>query len=179
MIKKIDEDEPYLPDEEGGEGESGGSSQGGKSGVIEFRYRDILSGEIQDALPDTEINHLLVVHEGIHKERVDKQKIERKERDKIKKGLVSAQNYDSLGLRIGGSGSGGGSGSSPYKSHPLSDHAQFSGATDRKVTGVPSDSLSETNDKNKNDLLNELDLRNRLTLQAAPKFHPKPRGPYG
>ncbi len=119
------------------------------------------------------------MHEGIHKERVNNQKEKRKERDDIKNGRVKANNYDALGLRIGG-GAGGGSGStSPYKNHPLSNHAQFSGATDRKVTGVPSDSLSETNDKNKNE--NELNLTHQLTnrLKQAPKFHPKPRGPYG
>lgn len=174
MTKKTDDEKKHLPEEEG---ESG---QGGKSGAVEFRYRDILSGDARDdALPDSDIHHLLIVHEDIHKERVDNQKNKRKERDDIKNGRVNAKNYDALGLRIGSGAGGGGGGVSPYKSHPLSNHAQFSGATDRKVTGVPSDSLSETNDKNKNDLLNELDLRNRHTLKQAPKFNPRPRGPYG
>jgi hypothetical protein len=181
MIKKIDEEKKHLPEEEGEGGESGESGQGGKSGAIEFRYRDILSGDTRDdALPDSDIHHLLVVHEGIHLKRVNNQKIERKNREAIKNGLVKAQNYDSLGLRIGGgAGAGGGGGTSPYKSHPLSNHAQFSGATDRKVTGVPSDNLSETNDKDKNDLSNELDLRHRLTNAPSPKSAPRPRGPYG
>lgn len=176
MIKKIDEENPHLPDEEGDQGESG---QGGISGAVEFRYRDILSEDARDdLLPDSEIHHLLIVHEDIHKQRVDNQKNTRKERDDIKNGRIKSQNYDALGLRVG-RGAGGGSGGSAYKTHPLSEHAQFSGATDRKVTGVPSDNLSVTNEKDKNDLLNELDLRLRNRLQAAPKFNPKPRGPYG
>ncbi len=176
MIKKIDEDKKDFPEEEGKDGKSG---TGGKSGAIEFQYRDILSGDARDdQLPDSDIRHLLTVHEDIHLDRVNNQKHKRKERDDIKNGRVKAHQNDSLGLRIGG-GAGGGGSASPYKSHPLSNHVQFSGATDRKVTGVPSDNLSETNDKNKNDLLNELDLRNRHKLKQAPTFNPRPRGPYG
>ena len=177
----------YLHDEEGDDGRGEGghgedeSGSGGKTGAIEFRYRDILSSDARDdVLPESETRRLLVVFEDDHKERVDKQKRTRKERDDIKNGRVQAKNYDALGLRIGG-GAGGGGGVSPYKTHPLSNFAQFSGATDRKVTAVPADSLSETNDDAKNDLINEYDLTLQLQhqhkLQNAPKFNPKPRGP--
>ena len=175
MINKDDEEEKkrLLEDDETGE-----SGETGQTGAIEFRYRDILSTDARDdILPESEIRRLLSVLEQVHKGRVDNQKIERKRRDDLKQGRVQAQSYDALGLRIGG-GAGGG-GTSPYKTHPLSEHAQFSGATDRKVTGVPSDSLSETNDDMQNKLREELDLRHRHQLQAAPKFNPKPRGPYG
>lgn len=171
-----DEDEKKrlaeLAEEEGesGEGEGGIS---GQTGEIKFRYRDILSTEPRDdVLPEAEIRRLLLVHEDIHKERVDKQKATRKERDDIKNGRVNANSYDGLGLRKGG---GGGGGNSPYKQHPVSNHAQFSGATDRKITGVPSDSLAETNDDIKQDLLDKLDLR--FQHKNVPKFNPTPR-PY-
>ncbi len=176
MINNDDEEEKKRLQEDDESGESG---QGGQTGAIEFRYRDILSTDARDdILPESEIRRLLIVLEQLHKGHVDNQKNERKRRDDIKEGRVQAQSYDALGLRIGGRGGGGG-GTSPYKTHPLSEHAQFSGATDRKVTGVPSDSLSETNDDIKNKLTAELDLRHRYQLQAAPKFNPKPRGPYG
>lgn len=159
-----------LAEEEGaaGEGEGGIS---GQTGEIKFRYRDILSTEPRDdVLPEAEIRRLLLMHEDIHKERVDKQKATRKERDDIKNGRVNAKNYDGLGLRKGDGGDG-----SPYKKHPVSNHAQFSGATDRKITGVPSDSLSETNDDIKQDLLDKLELR--FQHKNVPKFNPRPR-PY-
>jgi hypothetical protein len=180
MIEDDDEKKKYLPkeEEEGGRGddEGGRGSQGGQTGAVEFRYRDILSTDARDdVLPESEARHLLAVFEDDHKERVDRQKRTRKERDDIKNGRVQANNYDALGLRIGGGGGGGGT--SPYKTHPLSNHAQFSGATDRKVTGVPSDSLAETNDDAKDKLINDYDLTYQHThkLQNAPKFNPKPR----
>lgn len=153
-----------------GEDEGGIS---GRTGEIKFHYRDILSTEPRDdVLTETETHRLLLVHEDIHKERVDKQKATRKERDDIKNGRVNTKNHDGLGLRKGGGEGGGGS---PYKKHPVSNHAQFSGATDRKVTGVPSDNLAETNDDIKQDLLDKLELR--LQHKNAPKFNPRPR-PY-
>jgi len=167
--KDEDKDEKKrLAEEEGesGEGEGGIS---GQTGEIKFHYRDILSTDPRDdVLPEAEIRRLLIVHEAIHKERVDKQKATRKERDDIKNGRVNAKNYDGLGLRKGGGGD-----ISPYKKHPVSNYAQFSGATDRKITGVPSDSLAETNDDIKQDLLDKLELR--FQHKNVPKFNPKPR----
>lgn len=170
MATKDEEEKKHLAKEEGksGEGEGGIS---GQTGEIKFHYRDILSTDPRDdALPEAEIRRLLLVHEDIHKERVDKQKATRKERDDIKNGRVNTKNYDSLGLRKGAGDSGS---VSPYKSHPVSNYAQFSGATDRKVTGVPSDSLAETNDDIKQDLLDKLELR--FQHKNVPKFNPKPR----
>lgn len=157
MIKKIEE-------------ENDDESAGGQAGAIEFY--DFLSPTdiLDDALPETEIRRLLKVHEGKHKSDVDNQKRKRKERDDIKNGRVQAQHYDALGLRIGG---GGGSGASPYKTHPLSNHAQFDGATDRKVTGVPSLNESDVNEADKNELLNELNLT--FQHKHVPKFNPTPR----
>jgi hypothetical protein len=157
MIKKIKE-------------ENDDASTGGQTGAIQFRDFLLPSDAPDDVLPETEIRRLLKVHEGKHKSDVDNQKRKRKERDDIKNGRVQAQQYDALGLRRG---SGGGGGASPYKTHPLSNHAQFDGATDRKVTGVPSLNESEVNEADKNDLLNELNLT--LQHKHVPKFNPKPR----
>lgn len=153
--------------------ENGGT---GTSGEIEFRYRDILSSDLRDdILPDSEIRRLLSVHEDLHKRMVDDQKNERKHRDDIKNGRVETKEYDSLGLRVG-QGGGGGGGGYEFKSHPISNHAQFSGATDRKVTGVPSDSNSKTNEGDKNKLVNDLTLTltNDLKLQNAPTYTSTP-----
>jgi hypothetical protein len=164
-LNAADEDE-----EIGGEGKGG---KGGKSGEIEFRYHDIFSSEPRDdALPQVEIDRLLRTHIDLHKDRVDKQKATRKERDDIKKGKKHQTGYDALGLRAGGGG-----GSLGYKTHPLSNHAQFSGAVDKKVTGVPCDSLAETNDDQKQQLLAELDLRHQHKHVPKHSNTPKPR-PY-
>ncbi len=168
MTKKNQDEKKYLPEESG-------DSKGGKTGAVEFHYRDILStDERDDNLPEAEAKHLLTVQIARHYELVNEQRLKRKERDAIKNGRVNTSSYDALGLRRGG---GGGGDISPYKKHPISDNAQFSGATDRKVTGVPCENNAETNEQNKNDLLNELQLRHRLTHQ--PKFNPRPRGPMG
>ncbi|MCD6039674.1 MAG: hypothetical protein K0S27_1074 [Gammaproteobacteria bacterium] len=152
------------------------SGQGGKTGAVEFQYRDILSaGPRDDQLPAEEMDDLLKKHEKIHKEYVDTQKETRKERDAIKQGRTpAAHSYDGLGLGRGGAGGGG---ASPYKSHPISQHAQFSGATDRKVTGVPSDNLAQTNEEEKQELEDKLQLRlrHRNEHKNVPKFNPTPR----
>jgi hypothetical protein len=161
MAKK-DELEQRLMNEES-EGEGGG--KGGRTGEIAFRYHDVLSSQPRDdVFPEAEIRRLLIVQEELHKQQVDKQKITRKERDDIKKGRVQSKGYDGLGLRKGGSGGM----ESVFDSHPtLSKTAQFSGGIDNKVTSVPSDSLAETNDDIKQQLLAQLQLRFGLRQQPT------------
>ncbi|MEO8400645.1 MAG: hypothetical protein ABI597_02465 [Gammaproteobacteria bacterium] len=161
--KKIIQDED---DSQGGE-----TGAGGVAGEIGFRFKDAMSIDPRDdALPPSEIKRLLAVHRELHKARVDKQKILRKERNALKQQGSKAQNRTGLGY-----GSGGGR-YSPYKKHPISSKAQFSGV-DRQVTGLPSENIADTNKEQRDELENRNELRNELRYQNAPKFNPKPR-PY-
>lgn len=157
-------------DKETGDQGTGEGGQGGKSGEIAFRYTDVLSVEPRDdVLPPIEIRRILAIHKDIHKERVDKQKLTRKERQALKEGRIiynAAANYRT------GIGSPGGGTRSQYKTHPIA--AKFSGM-DPKVNAFPSENISETNLDKKNELENRLE--NKLRLQNAPRFNPKPR-PY-
>lgn len=156
-------------DTEKTEDDKGG--KGGKSGDIEFHLFTPASRD--DALSPTETTRLLRMHEELHKVQVDTQKADRKEREQIKKGQKATAGYDALGLRGGGGGV-----QSAFQLHPtLSGHPQFDGATDKKVTGVPSDNLAQTNDQEKQELIEKLDLRFQHQHKNTPKFSPKPR-PY-
>jgi hypothetical protein len=161
-----DDEEKKSGGDEGESGETGGTS----SGEIHFRYKDILSTVPRDdVLPDSEIKRLLIVHQDLHKDRVDKQKAVRKERQALKEGRTKVwTSYDEKRM---GRGFSGGS-SSPYKSHPITNKAQFSGI-DRQVTSLPTENQAETN----SDLRDQLENQNRNVLRHSPKFNPKPR-PY-
>ncbi|MCC2666979.1 MAG: hypothetical protein K0S63_895 [Gammaproteobacteria bacterium] len=158
-------------DAEKNEEDKGG--KGGKTGDVEFHL--FIPASRDDTLSPNEMARLLHMHEELHKVQVDTQKATRKEREKIKNNPKSTAGYDSLGLHNGG----GGGTQSVYKTHPLSNHAQFSGATDKKVTGVPSDNLAQTNENEKQELIEKLDLRfqHQHQYKNTPKFSPKPR-PY-
>ena len=160
-----------IPDEE--EGGSGGESSGGSTGEIHFRYKDAMSVEPRDdLLPPSEIKRLLAVHKELHKDRVDKQKITRKERKALKEGRVTR--VAEQGFRVG-RGFGGGAGRySPYKQHRIAQKAQFSGM-DKQVIGLPSENRAETNEEQRDALENRLENRNELRFQNTPKFNPKPR----
>ena len=126
------------------EGESG---QGGRGGRIE--YTDFLgTGE--------SVKQALSVHESGHEGRVKLQKELISERKTLKEGK-------NQGLRLTGSGT-----HSQFKSHPISQTAQFSGSTDKRVTGVPCDLDAQTNDTERN----KLQLGQKL--QHAPAFNPRP-----
>jgi hypothetical protein len=91
------------------EDEKGGDQEGGSEGTgtgIEFHF-DVLTPEPRDdALPPNEIKRLLAQHQDIHKARVDKQKLTRKERQALKEGraaLISAANFRA-GFNAGGGG---------------------------------------------------------------------------
>jgi hypothetical protein len=136
---------------------------GSKSGEIEFRLQNIAGERRDDMLSEPEIRRLLITQEAAHKNLVDKQKATRKERDNIKNNpaQTAKYGYDSLGLQAGGNGGG----ASPYKTHPISQHAQFSGATDHKVTGVPTDNIAQTNDEARQKLEERLELQLGLKNQ--------------
>jgi hypothetical protein len=159
----------FQSGESGQGGQTGQGGQGGAAGEIRFRYKDAMSIEPRDdALPLTELNRLLAVHKDLHKAYVDKQKLTRKERKILKEGRASLTSRQDIGLGRGGSGGG----HSNYKKHPISDKAQFSGV-DRQISALPTKNQADTNEQQRADLENRLELRH----QNVPKFNPKPR-PY-
>jgi hypothetical protein len=164
-LYRFDSIEQNFDDEE----EGGGT--GGQTGEIEFRYQDAMSvAKRDDLLPPGEIKRLLIVHKDVHKLRVDNQKALREQRAVLKEGKYVAP---TVAQQLA-AGRGGGR-SSPYKTHRLTQHAQFSGMVDQKMVGIPSENNAETNPEMKDKLENRLELGNKLT--ARPQFHPKPRPP--
>jgi hypothetical protein len=145
-----------------------GSSGGGKTGAIEFRFQDGMAGlRRDDLLAPNEMNRLMLVHENMHKARVEKQRITRQDRAAKKEGRFVAQPESRNRHGLGG---GGGGGSSKFKKHPISNMAQFSGI-DKQVVGVPSLNEAETNAEMKDTLENRLENKYRNT----PRFNPRPR----
>jgi hypothetical protein len=152
-----------IVDEEEDEGSQG---SGGQTGEIEFRYKDAMSvANRDDLLPASEIKRLLIVHKDIHKERVDKQKATREQRNALKQGKYVVP---SVARQLAGRGGR----VSPYKKHPISDRAQFSGV-DKQVVGIPTENAANTNSELKDKLENRLQNR----LQNTPKFNPRLRPP--
>lgn len=144
------------------EGDVGGGQQsgGGAGGEIRFHYKDMYSTVLRDdTLPPHELKHLLMIHQDLHKDRVNKQKMTRKERAALKEGRLhhTAQNR---ALGVGG-------GTSKYRQHPISHKAQFSGM-DKQTSILPHDFDAETNLDRQNE------LEHRFVLQNMPKFNPKP-----
>lgn len=163
----------YLYDSNSTQEESGEGGQGGKSGEIEFRYHDVLSApKRDDLLPPGEIKRLLIVHQEVHKDRVVKQKIAREQRAALKEGRYVAPTAEQLRQGL----SGGGGGVSPYKKHPISNMAQFSGV-DKQVVGVPTLNEADTNPEMKDALENRLQnrLENRLSNRYTNTPTLKPR----
>lgn len=165
-MKANENDKKFIEDDQDGDqGETGGQGSG-----IEFRYVDVLSTEPRDdLLPPNEIKRLLGTHQELHKQRVDNQKLTRKERKAIKEGRVILTSNASY--RAGMRATGGGF--SAYKTHPIAH--KFSGMRDTKISSFPSDNNAETNLNKKEELQNRLE--NKLSLRNMPKFNPKPR-PY-
>ena len=151
-------------DDEGGK--NGGHGESGKGGAG-VRYRDPFAvKQRDDMLPPAEIKRLLLLHKEIHKGRVEKQKIARKERDAVKEKRPGA---------VAGHGQGYGAGvqSNAARQHPtLSKAAQFSGI-DKQVVPLPHDNLAETNQDQKQELEFRHELRHQH--QLTQKFNPKPR----
>lgn len=150
------------------ETEDGESGRGGITGEVEFRYRDPMAGPVRDDfLSPKEIQHLLVVHKDIHKDRVEKQKIKRQAR-----AAEDARPTSSLEKKYAQGGQGLGQ-SSAYKTHPISQKVQFSGMRDAEVVGVANLNTADTN----SELKEKLENRNENKLRNTPKFNPKPRYP--
>lgn len=161
------EDDDINQGDQTDESSAGENGQGGRTGEIVFRFKDAASLDPRDdMLPAHEIRRLLTVHKDIHKERVDKQKLTRKEREALKAGRlaqVAAMRRQALGV----------SSSSQYKKHPISNKAQFSGI-DKQMMSLPTELDAQTNLEMREKLENR--LTNRLT--NVPKNTPKlrPRG---
>ena len=158
----------HEEDEQSGEG-----GQGGAGSAIEFRFKDAMSVQSRDdLLPPAEIDRLLLVHKELHKTLVNKQKATRKERQAMKEGRLNlTTRYEAGGAFRAGVSAGR---YSPYKQHPISQKAQFSGI-DRQVTLLPTENVAETNPEPRNELQHQHELQHRH--QHVPRFNPKPR-PY-
>lgn len=163
----IDNAKPFNDDDDRGQ-----TGRGGSAGEIEFRYKDIYSSEPRDdLLSQDDAKRLLSQHAHLHKDYVTKQRNLRKERKARKEGPESLTKL-SRGM---GDYQMGGHQVSNYKTHPITQKAQFSGATDQKVVNVASLNDANTNEENKKQLENQ--YQNQLRMTNAPKFNPKPR-PY-
>ncbi len=166
-MKDDDESKKNLEDEEGGQGSEGESGQGGVAGEIRFRYKDAMSiAPRDDALPLSEINRLLAIHKDLHKAYIDKQKQTRKERKLFKEGRSSLTSRYDVGIGYGGKG-----GRSPYKKHPISDKAQFSGV-DKQISPLPNVNEADINEARRNELENRYELRHKNTPRFNPKMRP-------
>lgn len=154
------------PDTDESGTEEGGEGEGGQSGQIEFR--DFLGGAERmrdDLLSPEEKARLLSVHQDVHEIRVKKQKELREQRQALKDGKISLQNY-----REGLAGNGI---NSQYKANPiLANKAQFSGI-DRQVIALPNENVAETNPEQRDELEHRYRLSHRL--ENAPVFNPKPQ----
>jgi len=158
MVKKLNNIE-----EDSSSGESGHSGAGG----VEF-HLDLLAGQPRDdLLSPNELKRILKVHNEIHYDLVKKQKNERKERLDVKEGKRPAVANNAFGN--GGFGMNNG-----LKTHPITAKAYFSGI-DKKVIGIASENIAETNQDKKNELEQRLELKNRLQHTHTPKFNPTPR----
>lgn len=149
-------------------------SLGGATGEVHFRYKDAMSTDPRDdQLSPAETTRLLSAHEAAQKARVDRQKQARKERQAQKEGRVTLRAaHTGAGLRAGvGVGS-----RSSFKTHPISQKAQFSGM-DRQI--VPDINLNkrDINDERRSEVENRLENRNELRLQNAPRYTPTIRPP--
>lgn len=138
------------------------TGEGGKSGSIEFR--DFLSSNEtlrDDLLPPDEVKRLLIIHKEGNEARLKKQKTLQDQRNDMKNGKVSLQDYRQ-GLKGGGMESG-------YKPHPAFEKSpQFQ---DPQVNMLPTENREQTNDELKNELQHEYQLK--YMPQYVPQFNPK------
>lgn len=169
--KRILPYDPFLADEEEGRGSlGGGTGTGGSTGEVQFRYKDPLSGPTRDdLLPSAEIKRLAQIHKETHKGRVEKQKLALEDRAAKKEGRYVPPTVEQQIKNVLG---GGGGRSSQYKSHPISQKAQFSGI-DKQVIGIAAINQANTNEEARDALQNQLE--NQLQHRATPKFNPRPR----
>jgi len=155
-------------EDEGGEG----TGTGGATGEVEFHYKDAMSEQLRDdLLPAEEIKRLLAEHKTLHEARVAKQKQTRDQRAALKEGKQHAIQ--------GRAGYGVGQGrDSPYKKHPISDKAQFSGI-DKQMQAIPTENMAETNEDQKNEMEYQYNLQHRPEYAYRQEYRntPKPR-PY-
>jgi len=158
---------PYLMKQHD-EGEEGGGRTGGGQGKIEFTdFTGITGAPLRDdLLPPDEIRRLLVVAANSHKELVKKEKTKRDTIKALKEDRMSLNDYrQQMGA------------TNQYKANPiLANKVQFSGMSP-EVTSIPTESNTNTNDENKNELTNEYRLTHQLRYEAQPKFNPQPK-PY-
>lgn len=161
-MKKFGDFDEDFEDFQGDEGE-GGEGGEGKSGEVGGPRIHIETSR-DDLLSPSEINRLLEVHREYHKGYVDKQKLTREDRAALKEGRKTLRQQQQMGM-----GLGRGQGSSPFKKHPISDRAQFSGI-DRQVSFDPRNFDADTNAEKQN----ENELKYNLNFQPKRQFNPKP-----
>lgn len=141
--------------------EDGGSGTGSQ-----IQFADFITGRSglrEDQLPPDELRRILAVHDDAHEARVKKQKELRDQRKDLKEGKMTLDEYRQSQKN------------SQYPPHPLlSEKAQFSGM-DKQNNPVPTDSQTQTNEGDKNELENQYRLRN--APEMGKKFNPRPQFP--
>lgn len=141
------------------EGSSGQGSQ--------IKFADFITGRSglrEDQLPPDELKRILAIHDDAHEDRVKKQKELRDQRRDMKEGKIArAEQRQSQGMN------------NQYPPHPLlSEKAQFSGV-DKQNNPVPTESQTQTNEGDKNELENQYRLRH--APEIGKKFNPRPQNP--
>ncbi len=156
------------------EDEEGGTStgrSGGSSGEVLFHFETFVEKR-DDLLSFEEIKRLRLVEKGLHKEITNKQKLIIKERDAAKKGIKPHQN------NVNANQFGGNDFGSNFKTHPISNTAQFSGA-EKQVVGVPNLGKIQTNERDQKKLVDEfthqLTLKNKNTKEMGHEYVPTSR----
>jgi hypothetical protein len=160
------------PDEEEDKETQGGSDSGtngtSDSGLQFVDFAGITGKPLRDdLLPPDEIKRLLVIAANGHKESVRKEKTKRDAIKAVKDNKLSVANYRE---QFGGA-------KNEYKTNPiLANKAQFSGISP-EVTPNPTDSKTNTNEGEKNELTNEYRLTHQLQYDARPRYTPQPKPP--
>lgn len=149
---------------DGDSGDSGKGGKGGSSGQIAFVDFIGTGGESRDDLlsPDA-IKRLLTTHQDANETRVKKQKEQRELLAEVKANKTPLSVYREA--RQGGA--------SQYRAHSiLANAAQFSGITDKKVSGLPTEFASDTNnaEQKKEQLLYQKQFQHEFVPKSAPRL---------
>ena len=161
------QDKKFTENEDDDQGSSG---QAGQIGFVDFLSS--ADKERDDLLSPEEKRHLQAIHQELNKQQIKQQKELRAERQAAKENKTTRQfSY--------GQGGGGGDEVSPYKTNPVLDCAQFSGATDKKVSPSPSVNEANTNPEQRAEAELQHQLQNQPQYKPQPSFNPQPRKPGG
>lgn len=157
--------------------EGGAQGGGGKTDKIGVRIATMAGDTRDEPRTPAERRHLAIVHQSTHADRI-RRTLERQ------KALAAAREAGPRSLnqlldqnRSYTAGGGSGAEVSPYKPHPISQTAYFSGTEE---SPIPSQNQQDLNENDRKELTDRLEnkLQNRLSLQQAPKYSPPKPRPY-